>query len=239
MGAQSEDKDGIMYDPGAETDEGPVHGATLTPFFLSKYEMNQTQWIRLTGENPSVHTGDGWYPVNRVSWVDCMKVLGWIGCTLPTEAQWEYAVRAGTETPWWPGEEVSSLAQMGNLADAYLKGVSRSMSQVPVEMTLKDGVAFLARADRFHGNPFGLHGMIGNVTEWCVDEYTTRYSPESVFDPLSDPAGGVLVARGGSYRSLASRARSANRFPYSADYRENWLGVRPARRIAGEIQYDF
>jgi formylglycine-generating enzyme required for sulfatase activity len=60
-----------------------------------------------------------------------------------------------------------------------------------------------------------------------------------VFDPLSDPAGGVLVARGGSYRSLASRARSANRFPYSADYRENWLGVRPARRIAGEIQYDF
>ncbi|MAB78742.1 MAG: hypothetical protein CMJ89_05245 [Planctomycetes bacterium] len=238
MGAQSEQEDELMYDPAAERDEGPVHEVTMTPFFLSKYEMNQAQWTRLTGENPSIYTGDSWNPVNRVSWVDCMRVLGWIGCTLPSEAQWEYAVRAGTMTPWWSGEEVRSLARKANLADRSLRDYSTSTKRFSVEEELYDRVPYLARADRFNANLFGMHGMIGNVAEWCMDAYTEDYSLESVFDPLSDPVGEEFVARGGSYRDLAIAARSANRRRYDPDRREQRIGVRPARKIEGELQFD-
>src|ERR1700752_3225801 len=114
MGAQNTDRDGHDYDAQASTLESPVHEVTLSPYFLSKYEMTQAQWSRLTGRNPSQYTaenyerswnqaGDGidlLHPVERVTWSRCMEVLSRFGLTLPSEAQWECAARGGTETPF-------------------------------------------------------------------------------------------------------------------------------------------
>lgn len=103
---------------------------TLAPFFISKYEMTQGQWRRFTGENPSyhgpdyrykgeppaetpIHQNQPWNPVEQVSWPDCRDVLDRLGLVLPTEAQWEYAARAGTSTAWWTGNEKESIGADG------------------------------------------------------------------------------------------------------------------------------
>ena len=136
MGAQSSDPDGRNYDPQAQSDEGPVHEVELSPFFLSKYELTQGQWKRLTGQNPSNYGPDGlWggpllssgapaslvHPVEQVSWLDCMEWLPRAGLSLPSEAQWECGARAGTQTVYWSGSDLASLEGAANLSDAYGK----------------------------------------------------------------------------------------------------------------------
>ena len=116
--------------------EGPVHEVTLSAFFLSKYEMSQGRWKRFEGQNPSVEGPDGRYsaswnaegkaptllePVESVSWTDCLKLLERMGLALPSEAQWEYGARAGTDTPWWTGEERESLRGAVNLVDRWAR----------------------------------------------------------------------------------------------------------------------
>ena len=126
MGAQSTHASGPNYDPQALSNEGPVHEVTLSPFFLSKYEMTQGQWLRLVGSNPSRHLPgtknqgkvivDFSNPVEQVSWEDCDLWLGRLGLMLPTEAQWEYAARGGTTTPWWTGLEPSALSKAASIS---------------------------------------------------------------------------------------------------------------------------
>jgi formylglycine-generating enzyme required for sulfatase activity len=130
MGAQSMDPAADNYTPKANENERPVHAVGLDAFFISKYEMTQGQWLRCTGKNPSrygpketlgVQQHDLLHPVEQVSWEDCTRVLGHLQLGLPTEAQWEYAARAGTTTPWWTGAEKESIQGGANLADAFYK----------------------------------------------------------------------------------------------------------------------
>ena len=235
MGAQRDDPGGVNYDPDAITDEGPPHEVTLRPYFLSKYEMNQAQWHKIAGEDPSVFTGEPWFPVERVRWGDCLRVLAWIGCAMPTEAQWEYAARAGTDTPWWTGRSIESLEGAGNMADFSL---ANTFIDRPTENNLDDGIPYMAHAYTFDANPFGFHGMIGNVWEWCLDEYTTDYDSDPVQDRFSPPLGRELTARGGSYMNRPHFARHANRSRFTADFLGQRLGVRPARKIEGELFYE-
>ena len=251
MGAQKEDPKGRNYDPQAEPNESPVHEVTLAPFFISKYEMTQLQWQRFTGANPSnlgpdwnctgdppaeapIHQNQPWNPVEQVSWADCRDVLYRLGLVLPTEAQWEYAARAGTSTVWWTGNEKESIGVdgAGNLADGWTKskGGPRGWSY---EDWLEDGWVVHAPVGSFRPGGFGLHDTIGNVWEWCRDRLGDYDRDVEPGDGLRKATAGTHypVYRGGSYGNTAPNARSANRAHDSPETRSNYLGVRPARVI--------
>jgi serine/threonine protein kinase/formylglycine-generating enzyme required for sulfatase activity len=239
MGAQANDPRGDNYDPLARGNEAPVHTVTLSPFFLSKYEMTQGQWMRITGVNPSYFgPSRAWggrqhslfHPVEQVSWRTASTVLHRMRLELPTEAQWEYAARAETSTPWWTGSEATSLAGSANLADSFAKR-SGGPQDWPYELWLDDGFQLHAPVGSYSANAFGLHDVSGNVWEWCLDGYEELfYSRSPIKDPLAPPAE-THVIRGGSMSYGAPMARIALRYDGSPDVKDFGLGVRPARGL--------
>jgi formylglycine-generating enzyme required for sulfatase activity len=240
MGAQKKDPDEPNHDPQAKGREGPVHEVTLNPFFISKYELTQAQWERFTGNNPSNygptwslmhHKNTAWNPVEQVSWTECDEVLRHLGLTLPTEAQWEYAARGGTSTPWWCGEQEKTISSenAGNLADARSRNAGAPTSWRYEDW--EDDWIVHAPVGSFSPNPLGLHHVIGNVWEWCRDGYS-RYenSVSGGAGERSAPGARARVYRGGSFASGAASARSAERANAPPESRL-FLGLRPARGI--------
>ena len=205
-------------DPAADEDEGPVRDVTFSPFFISKYEHTQGQWLRGMGTNPS-RFGPGSsvggknvdlrHPVEQVSWDDCRACtarLG-LGVGLPTEAQWEYAARAGTGTVWWTGNAEKTLQGAANIEYAH------------------------APVGTYAPNAFGLHDTAGNVFEWCQDWYG-GYLSGSAKDPRGPAKGSRRVYRGGSWSSGARFCRSARRNWGGPGVRGSGLGLRLARTIS-------
>jgi formylglycine-generating enzyme required for sulfatase activity len=247
MGAQSADPAGANYDPQAVSlDEAPVHEVTLSPYFLSKYEMTQGQWRRFTGQNPSNHgptqysrswnrAGKGWtalHPVEQVSWTQCMEVMARLGLSLPSEAQWENGARGGTDTPYWTGWDLESLLDAANLSDAYGKSHGNHAWNL-WEKDLDDGNTSHAEIGSYRANPFGLHEVIGNVGEWCLDGYDAGFYARSPrLDPVNLSTGAPYrVLRGGGFNDDASRARSAIRNENAPEVPVFVLGLRPARAL--------
>ena len=248
MGAQSELPDGHNYDPNAGPDEAPVHLVALPPFFLSKYEVTQAQWERLHGENPSTHYDaqdvsnaggrpfSRLHPVESVTWYECRRAVQRLDLRLPTEAEWEYAARAGTTTPWWTGADPAALHDAANLLDQYLEGTAARYRGAP----WNDGEAIHAPVGTFRANPFGLHDTAGNVMEWCMDNYLDNfYATSPGRDPLyEDPTDATgaerRVGRGGGYNDRYTLARSADRESGRADHRGAATGLRPARGVDTE-----
>jgi formylglycine-generating enzyme required for sulfatase activity len=238
MGAQN--TPGRNHDPAANANESPVNEVTLDAFFLSKYEMTQGQWKWLTGRNPSFYAagygvGDRAFtllnPVEQVSWTQCSALLSREGLILPTEAQWEYAARTGTETPWWTGADVHSLEGAANIADNYYKHHGGPVS-FEFEEWLDDGFAVHAPVGSFKANAFGLHDVIGNVFEWCRDGVGGYNLPVRKGDGLRQVTGGASrVHRGGAFLNPGSTLRSAGRMTFGAENRGDYLGLRPARAI--------
>ncbi len=249
MGAQSTDASEPNYDPLAKPDESPVREIELAPYFISKFEMTQSQWLRLAGTNPSDYGPHRYeskmnasgqpanllHPVERVSWDQCAHALGWAGLTLPTEAQWEYACRAGTTTAYWSGDEVGTLQGAANLSDAY--GKSHGNEHYPSwEAALDDGQTVHAPVGMYRPNPFGLFDTHGNVWEWCRDAYWPYSNPVREGDgerQSSDPRliSNSRVFRGGSFAGVAEFARSAIRRRDATSRQANGIGVRPARPV--------
>jgi formylglycine-generating enzyme required for sulfatase activity len=243
MGAVKPDEGRTPSDPNVDADatagESPVTEIALDPFFVSKYEMTQAQWLRLTGKNPSAYAPDQVSggkaielrnPVEQVSWEDCQAWLPRLSLALPTEAQWEYAARGGTTTPRWTGLGTEELAKAANLADAFCRdnGGPSSWNYEP----WNDGFAAHAPVGSFAPNPFGLHDVLGNVWEWCED----RHGPYSIAprrgDGLRSPEDAAhCVHRGGAFNDTATLARSAARGAFSPDTRIPLIGVRPVRRV--------
>jgi len=244
MGSQREDPDGPNYDPAGTDDESPVHRVELSPFFLSKYEMTQGQWQRLLGANPSFygptwllegHQHDLTHPVEQMSWFDCAQVMDMAGLSLPSEAQWEYGARAGTQSVWWSGDERGSLRTTGaaNLADQSATRVGAAWADIKAWPDLDDGQPVHSPVGSFAANPFGLHDVHGNVWEWCQDNYSGPFYRKSpTLDPLNPPGGSEgRVARGGGYTSAATNARVANRDLTAPGRLAGSVGLRPARAL--------
>ncbi len=243
MGAQKTDPAGVHFDPEAHTDESPVKEVTLSPFFLSKFEMTQGQWLQCAGTNPSQYrpgekfgdkVHDLLHPVELVSWGDCNEVVARMGLVLPTEAQWEFAARAGTATVWWTGAEKESVEGAANLADSFCKRNGGPSTWV-YEDWLDDGYVVHAPVGTYRPNAFGLHDVIGNVWEWCGDAYGRYEVPVAPGDGARQvPNPRLRVARGGSFLGRAVRGRSASRNDSTGEIRSHDFGLRPARSLTGK-----
>ena len=240
MGAQATDPDAPNHDALAKPDNAPVHEVELSPYFLSKYEVTQDQWKRFAGRNPSTyapggHLGDKvttrMHPVEQVSWNDGAKVLSRLVLALPTEAQWEYAARAGTSTVWWTGNEAESLQGAANLRDAFCKRNGGSASWQYDEW-LEDGYTVHAPVGSYRANAFGLHDMVGNVWELCREGYGRYDRPVRAGDGERQGCEArSRMIRGGSFHANASVAHSAGRKDVTPEYRDFNIGLRPARAL--------
>jgi serine/threonine protein kinase/formylglycine-generating enzyme required for sulfatase activity len=229
-------------DPAAVASEGPSYQIRLDPFFLAKHETTQAQWIRHTGRNPSNYTKDseihgpaitGSNPVEQMDWSTANRVLREMDLQVPTEAQWEYAYRAGTSSVFPCGADARSLQGHENLADGDAQRLSEGNNNWSFEPSLHDGNLVHARIGSFLPNAFGLHDMGGNLKEWCADSW------ENYWDAKPREGDGLRfgrfdksrVVRGGGYGSNAVHARSGHRTGFPIKIAPGEVGIRAARRI--------
>jgi formylglycine-generating enzyme len=173
------------------------------------------------------------HPVVNVSWNDAVAFCQWLskkeGQTyrLPTEAEWEYACRAGTTTRYYSGDDPETLAKVGNVADAAAKATFPDWT-----LTIKanDGYVFTAPVGKFTPNAFGLYDMHGNAWQWCEDRYGAEYYAKSpAADPTGPDSGTFRVLRGGSWYFRPCNSRSAARGWFAPGSRGDFAGFRVAR----------
>ncbi len=197
--------------------EQPVHQVTLTnAFYLGRYEVTQAQWAARMGSNPSSFQGypdSADRPVEQVSWTAIQGYLGATGMRLPTEAEWEYACRAGTQTPFYNGSTDDGTV----VALAWYDLNSGSQTR-PVGSKA--------------ANALGFHDMLGNVWEWVNDWYG-GYSANAQADPIGPMSASDRVARGGSWGVDTLFVRSSNRSSRSPGIAYGVVGFRVARTPGG------
>ncbi|MBE9207483.1 SUMF1/EgtB/PvdO family nonheme iron enzyme [Nostoc sp. LEGE 06077] len=207
----------MMGSPPAEkdrqSDESPQHQVKVPGFFMGKYEITQAQYQAIMRKNPSSFKGEK-RPVETVSWDDavefCKKLSEKTGrkYRLPSEAEWEYACRAKTETPFYFGETITP--ELVNYDGNYPYGAAPK-GQYRGETT---------NVGIFPANPFGLFDMCGNRWEWCQDVYNENYqdAPEDGSAWLTGKDNNIKMLRGGSWYSDAQYCRSAIRNYLTREY---------------------
>jgi serine/threonine protein kinase/formylglycine-generating enzyme required for sulfatase activity len=231
IGAQSTDKGGPNYDPASHDDKNPLREVDLDPYFLSKYELTQGQWERLAGDRPSTFCAGQDYreappitashPVESIGWQETLDHLATWGLRIPTEAQWEFAARAGEPGPF---------------------GAFATFEEIPPERNLvgfseHDPWFFHGPVDRMEQNVWGFFGMFGNVSEWTFD--WTNQSPRPDEGTPQPGTGEVMLQyssmhtwRGPSYRTSGELLVH----PYVRNNAERdsetcTVGIRPSRRL--------
>ncbi len=209
--------------------ETPKHKIIIKDgFWMGKYEVTQEQWQKVMDKNPSLPDCGAKCPVNRVSWDDVQGFLTELNAknngfeyTLPSEAEWEYAARAGTTT----------IFAFGNiLTPKQANFDARSPSATPI------GYEYIGKTvavSSYIPNAFGLYDMHGNVWEWCQDIYSNyEYTPTDGSANMKNPNSNPHVARGGSYDSYGVNVRSAQRYPVKPDEERSInIGFRVVARV--------
>jgi formylglycine-generating enzyme required for sulfatase activity len=195
--------------------ENPTHSVTLTQaFYLGRYEVTQGQWVAKMGSNPSSFQGASYpdaanRPVEQVSWTTIQNYLFATGMRLPSEAEWEYACRAGTTTAFNNGS--SDDATVGTIAWYSSNSVNQTHA-----------------VGGKSANALGLHDMSGNVWEWVNDWYVA-YSIGAQTNPLGPVSGTNRVLRGGSWANNSGDVRSSCRRDVLPGSSYNYVGFRVAR----------
>lgn len=198
-----------------DADERPVHQVTISKaFYMGKYEVTQGQWQAVMGANPSASPGDANRPVDQVSWNDAQAFLSKLNAMeggqryrLPTEAEWEYAARAGSTTIFGFGNDPKSLGEY-----AWYRGNAARHSH-PVGQK--------------RPNAWGLYDILGNVWEW-VQDWDGKYAAGPVTDPPGPNTGTYRMRRGCGWNNEANVCRVANRYSV-VGYRDDFLGFRVVR----------
>ena len=248
-----------MGDVNGDADEYPMAAVKIaSPFYMGVTEISLQQYQQF---DPGHRNGyyDQHYkdqvrpgylmdspqlPVIRVSWHQAMAFCQWLSAragkkvTLPTEAQWEWAARAGTATPMFYGDLNSDFSRYANLADASISKLAVSgvdpqpidhpdkfWDYVPKEARFNDGVLHLAEIGHYQPNPWGLRDMIGNVAEWTLDTYRP-YPYRAEANPNDAGAAASKVVRGGSWSERPKESRASSRLDYPAWQRVYNVGFR-------------
>ena len=199
--------------------EVPAHQVAISrPFRLSAHEVTAGQWAQVMGRD-DVSTRRKAHPLTpavNVSWEDVQIFLGRLSriderpYRLPTEAEWEYAARAGTTTAWYFGSDPEKLPEHAWCGADVQKGEIQKVGQKPP-------------------NPWGLHDVYGNAAEWVSDWFGEGYYTErAATDPKGPAAGAMRVVRGGAYASDAAACQSAWRDSDLPMVRSNFIGFRVA-----------
>ncbi len=189
---------------GRSGDEGPQHEVTIAPFYMGKYSVTQAQWQAVMGNNPSNFKGEK-RPVENISWDDavkfCQKVSELTGkpYRLPSEAEWEYACRAGTTTPFYFGKTITTDLANYNGDFTYAKGPKGKYRKQTTEVGI------------FPPNAFGLYDMHGNVWEWCADPWHDNYEGAPTDGSVWKGDSADRLLRGGSWYVVPSYCRCAYR----------------------------
>ncbi len=214
-------------EPERSTEESPQHSVAVRPFLMGKYPVTQKQWERVMKKNPARFTGNSENPVEKVSWFECWefceKLSEKIGreFRLPTEAEWEYACRGKTKTPFHFGNTISSELANYNGEYPYNSGKEGEYRS----KTTKVG--------SFPPNCFGLYDVHGNVAEWCADHWHDNYgnAPNDGSAWLEDNPKGSRVLRGGSWLHLPGSCRSSHRLSSPPTSKSDAFGFRIASSV--------
>lgn len=223
------------------------HTVTVSDFYMSKYELTQKEYEEITGNNPSSFSGEN-LPVENISWLDAVAYcnarsekdgltpvytidgqnISWDrsanGYRLPTEAEWEYACRAGTTTPFYI--ENSPSDEDANYYGHYPYEIEDNyFSQGNLEVKPGEYRQTTVPVDSFSENPYGLYNMHGNVSEWVWDYYG-EYPTDEQTDPAGPAAGTLRVYRGGGWNDFAKNMRSAYRATLEQNKGSFNIGIR-------------
>lgn len=231
----------LMGSPAGEKgryNDEPQHPVRIAkPFAIGKYEVMFYEYDRfatMTGRllPPDQNWGRSRRPVINVSWRDAMAYAGWLSqqtgqrYRLPTEAEWEYAARAGTRTSRYWGDDPDRGCAYANAADLDGRRVFVGWTV----MNCRDGEVYTAPVGSYRSNDFGLHDMAGNVLEWTCSLYSE--DPQAPLQSCEEPAAErQFVVRGGSWNDEPRNVRSADRHRNDPDFRDYFLGFRLVREL--------
>ncbi|MCC5605729.1 SUMF1/EgtB/PvdO family nonheme iron enzyme [Nostoc sp. CHAB 5834] len=215
-------------EPGRYSDESPQHTVTVQPFFMGKFPVTQSQWaivaelekvnIDLNPEPSEFKSAN--QPVECVSWDDaiefCARLSNKTGKTyrLPSEAEWEYACRAETTTPFYFGETITTELANYDGNYTYNSGPKGEYYQQTTDVR------------KFLPNPFGLFDMHGNIWEWCQDAWHENYNGAPADGSFWMNENDIRLLRGGSWHNKPRSCRSANRYGLTRDVRNIFVGFR-------------
>lgn len=237
------------------SDDETQHNVTVSDFYMSVYELTQKEYREITGENPSSFSGDD-LPVENISWMDAIRYCNTRsekenldaclyrrrrdghmdrtadGYRLPTEAEWEYACRAGTATPF--NTENSISAEEANYYGHYPYEIEDNyFSQGNLSTKPGEYRQTTVAVNSFSPNKWGLYNMHGNVGEWVWDYYGD-YSTKAQTDPTGAESGTLRVYRGGGWNDFAKNMRSAYRATMEQNKGSFNIGIRLVRNaVAG------